>query len=166
VALREMSWQLSREPKPDETLAARWSALLWLLQKLDGLAPEFPMLGEISLEPASQNLLASLKASDELAKRAALSPWTDALSRKALKALVSARSDFRESTTAGHSQARRAERLALALDRLLVSRKNLQPGDASDGHLNHLFKQVQSLPDFNASEFAGVLDQLSRSLDE
>ncbi len=166
VALREMSWQLSREPKPDEKLAARWSALLWLLQKLDGLAPEFPTLGEISLEPASQNLLATLKASDELAKGVAISPWTAALSRKALNALVSARSDFREPTAAGQSQGRRAERLALALDRLLVSRENLRPGDASDVPLNRLFKQVQSLPDFNASEFAGVLDQLSRSLEE
>ena len=164
VALREMSWQLSREATSDEKLAGRWSALLWLLQKLDGLDSDFPTFGGFSLKPASHDLLAVLKASDELAKRAAASQWTDALSRKAMNALVSARSDFRQPTAVGQSQARRAERLALALDRLLVSLRRFRPGDSGDTNLNLLFKQVQSLPEFNASKFAEALDQFDRSL--
>lgn len=166
VALREMSWQLSRETEPNEKLAARWSALLWLLQKLDGLDPEFPTLNKIPVQPASQNLLATLKASDDLAKRVSASQWTDATSRTALKALVSTRSDFQERAAAGQSQARRAERLALALDRLSVSRKIFRPGSSADVDLNRLFQQVQSLPEFNASKFGAALEQVSHSLDE
>ena len=33
-------------------------------------------------------------------------------------------------------------------------------------NLNRLFRQVQSRPELNASEFADVLDQVSHSLDE
>ncbi len=164
VALREMSWQLSREAKPDEKLAVRWSALLWLLQKLDRLDAGFPNFGGISLEPATQNFDATLKASDELAKRVSATQWTDPMSRKALKALLSTRSDFLEPTAAGQSPARRAERLALALDRLLASIKRFRPGDSGDVNLNLLFKQIQSLPEFNASKFVKALDQLTHSL--
>ncbi|HKS37947.1 MAG TPA: multiheme c-type cytochrome [Verrucomicrobiae bacterium] len=166
VALREMSWQLSREAEPDEKLMARWSALLWLLQKLEGLDGTFPAFSKIPGEPASQNFLATLKAGDELAQRVSAFPWTDEMSRKALKTLASTGNDFRQPGTATHFQARRAERLALALDRLLVSCKDIPPASSADANLGRLFKQVQSLPEFNASGFADALNQVSHSLEE
>jgi hypothetical protein len=164
VALRELSWQLAREPAPNDKLVARWSALLWVLQKLDGLDREFPTLGKLTSEPNSQNLLATLNASDELAKRAAGSPWTDDMSRRALATLVATGDDFRQSRLADHFQARRAERLVLALDRLLATRKGSQPNNAADANLNRLFLLAQSLPDFDSSEFATALNQFAKSL--
>jgi len=166
VALREMSWQLSREAQPDEKLMAHWSALLWLLQTLQGLDGEFPTLGKIPAERASQNFLATLKASDELAQRVSASPWTDEMSRKALKRLASISNDFRQPGMANPFQACRAERLVLALDRLFVSCKSVHPASSAEADLNRLFRQVQSLPEFNAPAFADVLNQVAHSLDE
>lgn len=166
VALREMSWQLSRETEPDKTLMARWSALLWLLQKLEGLDREFPALGKIPAEAASQNFLATLKASDDLAQRVSTAQWTDEMSRKALKTLASTSNDFRQPGTAIQLHARRAERLVLALDRLFVSCRSALPASPAEVNLNRLFRQVQSLPEFNSPEFADALNQISHSLDE
>ena len=165
VALREMSWQLSREADPDEKLMTRWGALVWLFQKLEGLDGEFPAFA-MPAEPASQHFLATLKASDELAQRVSASQWTNEKSRKALKTLASTSNDFRQPGTAIQFQARRAERLVLALDRLFVSRKDIHPANSADANVNRLFRQVQSLPEFNALEFADALNQVSHSLDE
>jgi hypothetical protein len=166
VALREMSWQLTREPAPDEKLAARWSALLWLLQRLDGLDPQFPKLGAVSTAPVAPNFSAALKAGDELGRRAAAARWTDEMSYHALKALASAGGDFQQPAATSQWQARRAERLVLALDRLLVAHKELRPGDAAEVTLNRLFKLVQSLPDFDAARFVEALDQFAHALDD
>jgi len=162
VALRELSWQLAREPAPNEKLVARWSALLWLLQKLDGPDREFPGLGRLASEPNSQNLLATLQASDALAQRGAGSPWTDGMSRRALAALAATGDDFRQSSVTDHFQARRAERLVLALDRLLAASRHPQPNHDAD--LNRLFTLAQSLPEFNSSKFAEALNQFAKSL--
>ncbi len=166
MALREMSWQLSREAEPDDRLTARWSALLWLLQKLDRLDGKFPTLPNIPAERASQNFLATLKASDELAQRVSASQWTDEMSRKALKRLASISNDFRQPGMANPFQACRAERLVLALDRLFVSCKSIHRASSAEADLNRLFRQVQSLPEFNAPAFADVLNQVAHSLDE
>jgi hypothetical protein len=165
VALREMSWQLSREAEADEKLIARWSALLWLLQKLDGLDRQFPTLSGISTAPVSQNFTAVLKSADELAKRASASRWTEELSYRALKTLASAGDDLRPPAM-GQWQARRAERLVLALDRLWVSRNKSQRAHPADANLNRLFELVQSLPEFDPAKFVEALNQFSRSLDE
>jgi hypothetical protein len=68
-----------------------------------------------------------LKASDELAKRVAASQWTDALSRKAMNALISARGDFRQLTAA--SQARREERF-FGLGQIIGFSQKVRPGDS------------------------------------
>ena len=108
VALREMSWQLSRETESSDDLKARWSALLWLLQKLDGLDKQFPSLNGLSLQSTGQNYQATLKACDEMAKGVSASIWTPELSRKALRGLASASGDFQGPLPSGQSQARRA----------------------------------------------------------
>jgi len=163
VALREMSWQLSREPEPGEDLKARWSGLLWVLQKLNGLGKEFSSLNGIPTESTREKYITTLKACDEVAKRVSVSPWTDEMSRNALKALAGASNEFRQPVP-GHAQARRAERLVLALDRLLISRKTSGSTSAANSELNRLFTLAQSIPDFDASEFAAALNHFSRLL--
>jgi len=164
IALRELSWQLAGEPAPNEKLAARWSALLWLLQKLDGLGPEFSTLSGLSAETNAQNLRATLTVIDELAKRIAGNPWTDEMSRRALATLSATADDFQRPGLAMNYQARRAERLVLALDRLLSSRRNLPPNREADANLNRLFRLAQSLPEFNTMAFAEALNAFSKSL--
>lgn len=163
VALRELSWQLSREATPDEQLAARWNALLWLLQRLDGLDPGFPSLGNVSTALEPRNFGAAQKLADDLARLAAGSPWTDVMSRSALRSLAATASAFRSDQVPVSLHARRAERLVLALDRLLAA----GPGDAAapaSAELNNLFKLAQSLPDFDAAAFAGAMEDFAREV--
>jgi hypothetical protein len=166
VALREISWQLSRETKPSEDLIARWGALLWLLQKLDGLDKGFAALRDISSQLSPQNALATLKSCDELAKRTSASSWTEEMSRKALTALAATSSDFQEKVVGGQMQARRAERLVLGLDRLLTSQRNAQSRGKAETDLNHLFELAQSIPDFNAGKFAAALRQFGKQVEQ
>ena len=110
--------------------------------------------------------MAVLRVGDELAKRASAAQWTDEMSNKAIKTLAAAVSDFQPPAATGQGQARRAERLVLALDRLSASRKKSQPARAADTDLNRLFKLVQSLPEFDAAKFVEALNQFSHSLEE
>ena len=54
-------------------------------------------------------------------------------------------------------QARRAERLVLALDRLLAAENNHK----ADAQLNQLFKLAQSIPDFDPKQFSAALEKFS-----
>lgn len=166
VALREMSWQLSREAKQDEKLVSRWRALLWLLQKLDGLNAALPRLKEISAEPSPGNVSAALKVSDDLAQRAAAADWTNTMSRQALQALAATAEDFQKAATDPQSHVRRAERLVLALDRLSGCCNMPSPTEAAKSQLDRLFDLVQSAPDFETSQFSEALRQFSRSLEK
>ena len=76
VTLRELSWQLSREPAPNDKLAARWSALLWLLEQASDPEPRLPSLKSAPLELTAANATQSQKLSDELARRAADREWS------------------------------------------------------------------------------------------
>jgi len=162
VALREMSWQLAIEKQPDARLIARWRALLWLVQKMDGLDPALPGLGKISTADNLENFLATKLAADALARTAANLTWNDGLSRKTLMRLAGTGGDFSSDADAGELPARRAERLVLALDRLLLTQK--QPPPAAEHNLNQLFKLAQSVPDFDPAAFAATLNQFADSL--
>lgn len=161
VALRELSWQVSREAAPDEKLTARWSALLWLLQQLDGLDPGFPKLGNLSTNPQPQSAQATLKAADDLARQAAATPWTDSMRQSALNRLASTGADFKRDQTPARLQAHRAERLVLALDRL-VARPPARTSTAS-AELDGLFQRVQSRPDFDPAGFGTALEEFART---
>ena len=163
TALREMSWQLSREREPDSRLAVRWSALLWLLQRMDGLNSTLPKLGGISAEPAQGNFESAIKATDELARRAGEMTWTRDMSRVALLALIGTESTFRQTSTPVLQQARRAERLVMALDRMVKEGKSSVP-EKAEAKLEELFKLVQSLPDFDPAAFAETLAEFGRAL--
>jgi hypothetical protein len=164
AALREMSWQLSRETELNEKLAARWSALLWLLQKVGGVSSDFPDLAGVSAEPSSQNVRAAWQLSEEFAKRAAAVKWTDAMTRSALQKLAASSDDFQQPTVAIPIQARRAERLVLALERLRLASDKSLAGGSNVSELTRLFQLVQSIPDFVPGEFAAALKEFSVSI--
>lgn len=162
VALREMSWQLAQAPEADDQLAARWAALLWLLQKLDRVHPEFPSLAPIPTAPTAANARAAHQATDDLAKRAAALPWTVAMSRAALERLAATAAEF-QSPAPAPLPARRAERLVLALDRLLITHRTGTNATPADTALNRLFALAQSIPDFQPPVFGEALRQFGQA---
>ncbi len=152
VALREMSWQLGREPQPDDRMKARWSGLLWVLQKTGDLDATATSTGDVQHK------------CDELAARDASGSWSTDPSRTLLATLAASGPAFADTNVPRDVQARRAERLVLALDRLVGS-LNADPAIASARpELNRLFDMVQSLPDFDPQRFAEALRQFDSKL--
>jgi hypothetical protein len=164
VALRELSWQLSQETQADEKLMARWNALVWLLQRTSNAGANVPALKDISSATSPEVYELVRQSSDEMAKRATTGQWNGEMSRGVLRALLSSAADFEQPAIPVQRQARRAERLVLALERLLVA-EGLKPGTPTAGNLDQLFELAQSLPDFEPTKFAATLRQLSASVD-
>ncbi len=163
VALREMSWELAQDKSPAENEINRWNALVWLMVCADKIDPNLPKPPVVAFPPNAENYELFQKWSDDLAKTAAELPWTNQLSEAALVVLANTSDDF-NATTPQPVQARRAERLVLALDRLLPAQRNFSPGSVSDTDLDGLFKLTQSVPDFDATQFADMLKQFAASL--
>ena len=169
AALREMCWELSSgapgasPPASDEKLMARAEALLWLLQKLNSANQRVPKLDPtrvegVNVKPDYSELRAS---ADKLARSAADISWSGEMTSSVLGALAAAAPDFRKELPA-MQHALRAERLVLALDRLLAS----SPRVAAEAELDELFKLTQSVPDFDPARFSGALARLARALDQ
>ena len=159
VALRELSWQLGREPQSDPHLIARWQALAWLLQKLNGLDPALPGVGTLASAATPDNFRTAQRAADTAALTAATLNWPATLAPAMLARLAGTTADFATPVT-GELPARQAERLVLALDRLLLAQSPPAPPSASD-KLNELFKAAQSIPDFEPAGFGVTLGQFA-----
>jgi hypothetical protein len=157
VALRELSWQLTREGAGDPKLNARWQAALWLVQKVAPTVSSSTV--PVTSEANAENAAAALKTADQIARQAAQMYWTPDLSKKVLEGLASSGPDFRQRELSNELQARRAERLVLALDRLTNDLQRSRSGKESDSELNSLFKLAQSIPDFDREAFAAALEK-------
>ena len=163
VALREMSWQLSQEKASDDSLAARWAALVWLLQlacKADGHWPAIELnVNELTAKRAME----VHRWSDQFAKTVADIHWSEELTRKCLALLAKTGEAFSDSKVPNPIQARRAERLVMGLDRLTMglgaATASAKPGPL----LDRLFDDVQSLPDFDPPQFAKHLQEFHAS---
>jgi hypothetical protein len=149
VALREMSWQLTKTP--NKNLEARWSGLLWLIQRAAAATKPDAKLDAIPLTATPESIKAAQTSADTLAKQIASSSWNSEMTKAIVDKLTNASADFADANVSSLVQARRAERLVLALDRLTPKHTKADPT------LNTLFSEVQSIPDFNAAKFAGTL---------
>ncbi len=161
VALREMSWQTSREKSPDENLKIRWLALYWLMKSGFSLAESEAVpvsTAAVGNAPWIQNW------SDGRAKYFSGVAWSDEMTRKTLAALAGMRDAFADKTVAQNLQARRAERLVLALDRLVAALPELKNNEPVQTSLDQLFKLAQSVPDFDPPQFAAALTKFSTAL--
>ena len=166
VALREMSWQLANEKSPTENEINRWAALVWLMQIAapNSLKPPSPPNA-----PAQAVKMAELiqKESDEDARSGNEPMSTDDVKNAAkyiLLALAGTSKDFSDTSTPQSLQARRAERLVLALDRLVAAQPGLKNDEPVQSSLNQLFKLAQSVPDFDLKQFADALQKFSTAL--
>ncbi len=159
AALREMSWQLSREKAPVESMPERWAALLWVLQQSGfSRGGAAATTGWIPLEATPENVERAQQWSDQLARDSAAAAWTPDATRKCLDALAGTAGTFRAANPSRAVQARRAERLVLALDRLVLGLNEPETATRLDPLISQLFKDVQSLPDFSPETFAGHLE--------
>ncbi len=162
VALREMSWQLTRETPPAENALNRTSALLWLVGTAAKSNDALPA-GTLT-EVTADNAASAQTWADDFARQAAAASWSAEGARKCLDILVATGTNFRETAIKRAVQARRAERLVLALDRLVAGLGDEALAKRVDAQLNQLFKDSQSVPDFKPQVFAGHLDEFQQAL--
>jgi len=160
VALREMSWQLAQEKASDENLAARWAALVWLLQLAGKADGHWPAIELNANAPTAERAMEVHRWNDQFAKAIAEISWSEGLTRKCLALLAKTDDAFRDPKVPKPIQARRAERLVLGLDRLT---SGLGAATKLGPLLDHLFEDVQSLPDFDPPQFAKHLQEFHAS---
>jgi hypothetical protein len=149
-----MSSQLGNGARPEKTLPERWSGLLWVLQFTSQIDEDWPSLAKIVQKPNAESARETWKSSDLLARQVSSGGWTEADSLKILKKLSKTAPEFENRTIAREVQARRAERLVLALDRLTCGSSKKTPADAA---LEALFAAAQNLAEFDALKFAAAL---------
>jgi len=159
VALREMSRQLAREKSPGEKLASRSAGLFWLVQAAGITEERLPRVEPNSFAPTAEQLEKVHRWSDRFAKEVAELRWSEELTRKCLTLLAGTAETFRDKKIPGPLHARRAERLVLALDRLVTGLDNAAPDPGLSRGLDRLFDDAQSLPDFDPNQFADHLKE-------
>lgn len=158
VALREESWALLNG-RPDAARAKpAWEALAWLLSR-SGLAFSAPAIDTASATSAS---FASAVASADLLARRAAQDWKPGYGREALRRLSATQADFLAQAPQ-FELACRADRLVLALDRLLASIPPSERPAGASASLDRLFRLAQSQPDFAPADFAAELARFAQA---
>jgi hypothetical protein len=156
VAAREMSWQLANQTSPDRVLVERWSGLLWVLSCQEQSTANL-------ISPSRQDFEQARESCDHFAKQFAASELTvDPV--KAVSWLANTSRTFADKSVSKSLLSRRAERLVLALDRLLPEIRGARANAAVNDSLNKLFADAQSLPDFDPNQFANDLNTFHASV--
>src|SRR5947209_16990155 len=89
VALREMSWALASDPQNDEWSIARWNGLAWLCSTATNAAAISSPIIPPPNAPARSDFTNMQTQADTLARRAAVSNWSESAARSLLMALAS-----------------------------------------------------------------------------
>ena len=164
VALREMSWQMTRihgvtglsQRLAETNLLERISAVSWLLHQATA--------GHQGVQLFAEDFESLQSWADKLARTTAEAPWLDATTQSCLTRLAGLASGFTDEKARSPIQARRAERLVLALDRLVAALPELKTNAPVQSSLNQLFQLAQSRPDFEPPVFAAALEKFSAAL--
>jgi hypothetical protein len=157
-----MSSALAHNRADDALESPRWEGLRWVLQRC--ATDAVPTLDNVGAEANAANYAALADAADSVARRGAELAWSPDTTRAVLARLSSSHDAFLDAAVAQKVQAYRAERLVLALDRLLASLPaNQRPRPASDA-LDRLFQLSQSTPDFVSADFAAALEKFDQEL--
>lgn len=164
VALREITWQLSRENSADKTLRDQLEGLLWIMQPVCAKESQLPRFDPGFYSAEGGDLPRIHQWGDDLAKAAADLVWSEDQTRGCLAALADTGGSFADKTVSTQIHARRAERLVLALDRLAGGVGKLSASPQLNATLDRLFADVQSLPDFDPSQFAEHLNEFHTNL--
>jgi hypothetical protein len=167
VALREMSWALASDPRNDEWANARWNGLAWLCATATSAAAISSPILPPATAPAPSDFTNMQTQADALARRAAISNWSESSTRSLLTALASVDGEFTVRGAAGPILGQRAKRLVLALDRLTNALNNNRGFRLkTDAELRQLFDDVKALDSFDAAAFAAHLKAFRDALDK
>ena len=154
VALREMSWALSKNGTPDPTEINRWKGLTWLLAKATAQQTNLPVIDPPTGSTSAAVFAGTQQQADLLARRAAESRLNDDIAQQLLHALAATDSEFVVSKeTSPDELFRRAQRLVLALDRLSTAVTHKVSGAVKNPALIQLIEDVRSRADFQAPRF-------------
>ena len=157
VALREISWALVNEPG-DDLANARWNGVAWLCATAASTNGAWPQMSPPANAPGIAEFTQAQKEADALARKAAVSNWSESAARTLLGRLASTDEEFAAKGTANPVLAQRAKRLVLALDRLTNALNPNRGGPRKiDAQLNQLFADVKTLDAFDAAAFAAHL---------
>ena len=164
VALREVSWQLTKANDPRSL--ARWKGLSWLLHHVSAQVPAVPQVSEPGANPGTGDFSNMQSLSDRVARAAAELSWSADKSRALLDKLASLDGSF---AAAGDllEQAHQAEALVQALDRLAVSLRDKEKyvlKDEAFRALDKLFEDVRFPPDFKVAQFTAHLREFREKL--
>jgi hypothetical protein len=167
VALREMSWALSRNETPDAETTVRWKGLAWLLAKATAQQTSLPVIDT----PSGTTSLASFRATEEqsdlLARRAAEHQFSNDLAQQLLRVLTATDSEFVVSKeTSPDLLFRRAQRLVLAVDRLSAAAAHASASAAKNPALTQLFEDVRSRADFQVPRFVEHLRSFRTAIEQ
>jgi hypothetical protein len=157
VAAREMSWELSNQASPDRELSERRSALVWILS--------YQQNSPMNLSSPSREDFKQTQASyDRFAQQFADADKFPVDPAKTVGWLANAGDTFTDKNISTSLLARRAERLVLALDRLVPELPGAATNPAVNQSLSKLFADAQSLPDFDPKLFAEDLKTFHSSV--
>jgi hypothetical protein len=162
AALREIGWQLLNQ-KAESALQERCAGLFWVLRTVsqdrgDALALDKDY-------PATKDELSRVKDwADLLAHVGEQAAPSEALTQRGLSLLANTSNSFTNKNISVLIQARRAERLVLALERLTLGLHTARTNSMVNASLNKLFADAQSLPDFDPNQFAKDLNEFHSSV--
>ena len=167
TALREMSWALAGDPRNDEWSIARWNGLAWICATATSAAAISSPIIPPPNAPTPSDFTNMQTQADALARRAAVSNWSENSARSLLTALASSDGEFTAKGTGVPILGQRAKRLVLALDRL-ANALNSNRGFRLkvEAELHQLFEDVKVLDSFDASAFAAHLKAFRDALDK
>lgn len=167
TALREMSWALASDPRNDEWSIARWNGLAWICATATSAAAISSPVIPPPNTPAPSDFTNMQTQADALARRAAVSNWSENSARSLLTALASTDGEFTGKGTGVPILGQRAKRLVLALDRL-ANALNSNRGFRLkvEAELHQLFEDVKTLDSFDAAAFATHLKAFRDALDK
>lgn len=149
VALREITIQLGRASTSD--LKDDQKALVWLFQQVPGIDATAPPDGAVA------------SWSNQLAQTISGRAWKASSSEEILSALAGTSGSFTDGAVPVAERERRAERLAIGLDRVFKSIHS-EAGAPGEKELNALFAEVGDSAKFNPKSFADALGNFSSAI--
>ena len=155
VALRETSAALTSGQADLSRDVPRWQALVWLVQRA-GSEGVTTALAKLSLDAVPANFAMARQVADQVAQHSANS-WSATDTKQALTRITKTHSEFRDAKISALAHACRAERLVMALDRLLAALPADETHREASPRLDQLFRLVQSQPEFAPAVFANEL---------
>ena len=156
VALREMSWALSRTDDATGSAFPKWNALVWILSQVTMQQTRLPVINTSSTIPAKASYVDMQGRADALARSASEAALGDDFARQAFHALTTVDAEFRQSKESRDVLFCRAERLVPAVYRTAIA----IGADSDSGpraEIRSLMEVIQNRDRFDAPRFADAL---------